>query len=258
MKQPLAGKGVVVTRPAHQAEPLARAIAAAGGRAILFPAIEIRDVEDLTPFMRVVDELEEFDLAVFISPNAAERAIGMILARRTLPAGLRIAAIGGGGLRALAARGVTGVIAPEARYDSETLLELPEVATARRVAIFRGAGGREHLGEALRARGATVAYAECYRRCRPEADPKPLLDAWSRKQVDAVAVTSSEGLRNVFEMVTSAGHAYLQGTPLFAPHPRIAQAARELGVRTVVVTGPGDEGLLTGLAAFFGANAHRP
>ncbi len=251
MKHPLARKGVVVTRPAHQAESLARAIEAAGGRAILFPAIEVRDVEDLAPFMRVVDELEEFDLAVFISPNAAERAIGMILARRELPPGLRIAAIGGGGVRALAARGITGVIAPEARYDSETLLELPEVAAARRVAIFRGAGGREHLGEALRARGATVAYAECYRRCRPESDPRPLLEAWSRKQVDAVTVTSSEGLRNVFEMVASAGHAPLQGTPLFAPHPRIAQAARDLGVRTVVVTGPGDDGLLEGLAHFF-------
>ncbi len=251
MKGPLAGKGVVVTRPAHQAESLARAIEAAGGRAILFPAIEVRDVEDLAPFMRVVDELEEFDLAVFISPNAAERAIGMILARRELPPGLRIAAIGGGGVRALAARGITGVIAPEARYDSETLLELPEVAAARRVAIFRGAGGREHLGEALRARGATVAYAECYRRCRPESDPRPLLEAWSRKQVDAVTVTSSEGLRNVFEMVASAGHAPLQGTPLFAPHPRIAQAAGDLGVRTVVVTGPGDEGLLEGMAHFF-------
>jgi uroporphyrinogen-III synthase len=255
--KPLAGKGIVVTRPAHQAEQLARAIGEAGGRAVLFPAIEIRDAEDLAPFMRVVDELDEFDLAVFISPNAAERAIGLILARRALPPGLRIAAIGGGGVRALAAQGVTGVIAPEARYDSETLLDLPEIAGARRVAIFRGAGGREHLGEALRARGATVAYAECYRRCRPEADPKPLLDAWSRKQIDAVTVTSSEALRNVFEMVTQAGRAPLLATPLFAPHPRIAQAGRDLGVRTVVVTGPGDEGLLTGLAAYFGANASK-
>jgi len=249
--KPLAGKGIVVTRPAHQAGQLARAIDAAGGRAVLFPAIEIRDAEDLAPFMRVVDELDEFDLAVFISPNAAERAIGLILARRALPPGLRIAAIGGGGVRALAAQGVTGVIAPEARYDSETLLEVPEIAGARRVAIFRGAGGREHLGEALRARGATVAYAECYRRCRPEADPKPLLDAWSRKQIDAVTVTSSEALRNVFEMVAEAGRAPFLATPLFAPHPRIAQAARDVGVRTVVVTGPGDQGLLESMARFF-------
>ncbi len=251
--KPLAGRAIVVTRPAHQAQALARAIEDAGGRAILFPAIEIRDVEDLAPFVRVVEELEEFDLAVFISPNAAERAIGMILERRALPAGLKLAAIGSGGVRALAARGVSGVIAPPERYDSEALLELPEVASARRVAIFRGAGGREHLGEALRARGATVAYAECYRRCRPDLDPKPLLDAWSRREIAALAVTSSEGLRNVFDMVGEPGRAHLQRTALFVPHPRIAQAARDLGVRTVVVTGPGDDGLLAGLAAYFSA-----
>jgi uroporphyrinogen-III synthase len=139
VRQPLKGKGIVVTRPAHQAAPLARSIEEAGARAVLFPAIEIRDMEDLAPFYGIVDELQEFDLAIFISPNAAERAIGMILGRRALPPGLRLAAIGGGGVRALAARGVTDVIAPEGRYDSEALLELPEVAAARRVAIFRGA-----------------------------------------------------------------------------------------------------------------------
>ena len=252
MKHPLKGKGIVVTRPAHQAGPLARSIEEAGGRAILFPVIEIRDLEDLGPFYGVVDELEEFDLAVFISPNAAERAIDMILARRALPRGLRVAAIGGGGARALAARGVTNVIAPEGRYDSEALLELPDLAAVRRVAIFRGAGGREHLGEALRARGASVAYAECYRRSRPDLDPRPLLEAWARGAIDAMTVTSSEGLRNLSGMVADAGRSALQRTALFVPHPRIAQAARDLDVRTVIVTGPGDPGLLDGLAAYFG------
>ena len=250
---PLAGKGIVVTRPAHQAQSLARAIGEAGGRAVLFPAIEIRDAADLAPFHAVVDRLDEFDLAIFISPNAAERAIGMILARRALPPRLRMAAIGGGGVRALAARGVAHVIAPRERYDSEALLELPEVAGARRVAIFRGEGGREHLGESLRKRGAHVEYAECYRRVRPALDPGPLLEAWHRGEIHALAATSSEGLRNLFEMVGDAGRALLVRTALFVPHPRIAEAARELGVATVVVTGPGDEGLLAGLNAYFAA-----
>ena len=253
--RPLADKGIVVTRPAHQAQPLARSIEAAGGRPVLFPVIEIRDVEDLGAFTRVVDRLDEFDLAVFISPNAAERAIGMILGRRALPPQLKLAAIGAGGARALAARGITGVIAPQGRSDSEALLELPKVAGARRVAIFRGVGGREHLGEALAARGAAVEYAECYRRGRPDLDPRPLIEAWARREVDAVTVTSSEGLRNLFEMTGAAGLEPLRSTPLFVPHPRIAAGARALEVRNVVVTGPGDDGLLTGLVAYFGAKA---
>jgi uroporphyrinogen-III synthase len=255
--RPLAGIGVVVTRPAHQAQALARLIEDSGGRPILFPAIEILDVEDLGPFTQVVDRLEQFDLAVFISPNAIERAVSLIRSRRQFPPGLKLATIGGGGVRALAAHGITGAIAPQGRYDSEALLEVPEIAGAKRVVIFRGEGGRELLGEALKARGARVEYAECYRRCRPDRDPAPLLDAWAHKTLDAVTVTSSEGLRNLFEMVGDDARGQLQQTPLFAPHPRIAEAARALEIKTVVVTGPGDAGLVAGLTAYFGVAASR-
>jgi uroporphyrinogen-III synthase len=249
--KPLAGKGVVVTRPAQQAQPLARLIEEAGGSPILFPAIDIRDVADIGPFERVVERLDEFDLAIFISPNAIERALRLIRARRELPPRLRIAAIGGGSVRALERHGVTGVIAPQGRYDSEALLERSEVAGAKRVVIFRGEGGREHLGEALRGRGATVEYAECYARVRPAADPAPLLRVWTGGDVHAVTATSSEGLRNFADMIGDGGSELLARTPVFVPHPRIAEAARGLGVRTVIVTGPGDAGVLDGLQAFF-------
>ena len=73
--KPLAGKGIVVTRPAEQAQALAAMIEAVGGRAIRFPAIAIRELEDLGPFDRLVERLDEFDLAIFISPNAVERAM---------------------------------------------------------------------------------------------------------------------------------------------------------------------------------------
>ena len=146
---------------------------------------------------------------------------------------------------------MTGIIAPMGRYDSEALLERSEIAGARRVVIFRGEGGREHLGDALTARGAAVDYAECYRRARPALDPAPLLRTWSEGGVHAVTATSSEGLRNFAEMIGAPGRDRLQGAPVFVPHPRIAEAARALGIRTVIVTGPGNEGMLDGLQAFF-------
>lgn len=253
--KPLAGKGIVVTRPSHQAQELAQLIRRLGGRPILFPAIEIRDVDDLGPFMRLVDRLDQYDFAIFISPNSVERAMSLISARRSLPARLKVATIGGGSVRALERHGVTGVIAPQGRYDSEGLLELPAFAAVsfKRVAIFRGVGGREELGDTLRERGAKVDYAECYRRVRPEPDTAPLLRAWLRNELDAITVTSSEGLRNLFEMIGEPGRAQLLRTPLFVPHPRIAEAAHARGVERVIVTGPGDEGLLTGLAACFSA-----
>jgi uroporphyrinogen-III synthase len=253
--KPLAGRSIVVTRPAHQVQAFARLIADAGGRAILFPAIEIRDLEDPEPLARLIDRLDEFDLAIFVSPNAVERAMSLISARRGFPRQLAVATVGGGSVRALERFGITGVLAPQGRFDSEALAELPALAamSGRRVVVFRGAGGRDFLGEALRERGAVVEYAECYRRVRPELDAAPLLQAWSRKGVDAITATSSEGLRNFAEMIGPAGRERLPDTPVFVPHPRIAEAAHGLRVRKVIVTGPGDEGMLTGLAAYFGA-----
>jgi uroporphyrinogen-III synthase len=254
--KPLAGKTVLVTRPAEQARGLAGLIAEAGGRALLFPAIELREVADEAPFLALVDRLDEFDFAVFISPNAVARAMKRILERRALPPRLQWVAVGGGSVRALAGHGISGVIAPQGRYDSEALLELAELSDPRgkRIVIFRGQGGRELLGETLSARGARVEYAECYRRCRPASDPAPLLEAWRRKDLHAVTVTSSEALRNLFHML-GEGRDALSATPLFVPHPRIAQAAREFQAKTVIVTGPGDAGLLTGLTAYFGPRA---
>jgi len=251
--KPLAGRSIVVTRPAHQSQSLARLIKNAGGRPILFPAIEIRDVEDLGPFTRLIDRLDQYDLAIFISPNAVERAMTLISARRKFPRRLPVATVGGGSARALERSGIAGVVAPQSRYDSEGLLDLPAFAamSGKRVVIFRGQGGRELLGETLGARGAVVEYAECYRRVKPDLDAAPLLQAWSGKGIDAITVTSSEGLRNFAEMVGPAGRERLLGTPLFVPHPRIAEAAHGLAVRKVIVTGPGDEGMLTGLAHYF-------
>ena len=249
----LEGRGVVITRPAHQSDALAAMIRAGGGRPILFPVIEIRDVEDTAPLDAVIGRLDEFDLAVFVSPNAAVKGWAAIRARRTLPPKLAIATVGRASARALERLGASAVIAPHAGADSESLLAMPELkaVAGKRVVIFRGVGGRELLRETLEARGASVEYAECYRRMRSEADVDALLAAWDRGEVDALVATSSEGLRNLCEMLGAAGRERLARTPLFVPHPRIAASARELGLTEVVVTGSGDDGLASGLAGHF-------
>ena len=250
---PLAGRGIVVTRPAQQSGPLAERISAAGGHPILFPVLEIIDTPDLQPLIDVSARLEDYQLAVFISPNAVVRTMSQVLPRRIWPARLRVAAIGKGSVRELERFGVTGVIAPARYFDSEHLLELPELQTVagQRVAIFRGDGGRELLGDTLAARGARVDYIECYRRTRPDADAAPLLQAWAGDALHAVTITSSEGMRNLFAMVGQSGQLRLQQTPVFAPHPRIAAVARELGCNAVIDTAPGDDGLMDALFRHF-------
>lgn len=250
---PLSGRQVVVTRPAGQAGHLAGLIRAAGGEPVLFPALEIRDIEDPRQLLALIERLDEFDLAVFVSANAVSKALDFVNARRAWPGRLGVATVGRGTERVLGRYGFSAVIVPKIGFDSEALLDLPELnaVAGKRVVIFRGGSGRELLGETLVARGATVEHAECYRRCRPQADAAPLLELWVQRGIDALTVSSSEGLANLSQMLDAAGRRCLVETPLFAPHERIAAAARKLGVRTVVLTGSGDEGLIEGMSAFF-------
>jgi len=242
----------VVTRPREQAGRLVALLEAEGARALVFPALEIADPADPDAALRIVERLGQYDLAVFVSPTAVDRAFRLV---RAWPAGLRAAALGQGSARELARRGVRETIVPEHGADSESLLALPQLAQVdgMRVVVFRGEGGRALLGETLRSRGAQVEYAEVYRRIRPQADPAPLLDAWKKNEVDAVTVTSAAALRNFAGMLGESGMAALRATPLFAGHERVAAQARRLEVREVLVAGTSDEEMRARLVAYFEA-----
>src|SRR6266852_8393879 len=229
---PLSGRGIVVTRPREHASALAERIRAAGADPILFPTIEILPPENAGAVSSLVQRLDGFHLAIFVSPTAVVRGHELVSASRNWPKGLRVAAVGIGTARALEERGFHAVIAPAGEADSEALAELPELQDlkGRSVVIFRGQGGREWLRTRLEARGARVEYAECYRRARPDADAGGLLARWQRGGIEAVSFPSAEGLSNFFEMLAPTGAGYLRATPVFVPHPRIAAVAERLGV----------------------------
>jgi uroporphyrinogen-III synthase len=254
----LAGKRIVVTRPSGQAEGLAERIRDAGGAPIRVPAIEIQEIADpdLGPLHAVADRLESFDLAIFVSRNAVRKGIELVRKRRggrDWPTRLKVATVGQGSREELEAQGHSGVIAPPAQSDSEALLALPELANlrGRRIVIFRGDGGRQQLGEGLAKRGAIVEYAACYRRVRPEGGER-LRAEWTRG-VDAVTLSSAEGLVNFLAMLGDGATRRLAGVPLFVPHARVAEEAARLGLERVVVAGPRDAEMVAALIAHFGA-----
>jgi uroporphyrinogen-III synthase len=249
----LRGLRIVVTRPARQAALLAQLIESHGAQVILFPVIDIRDVEDTSVLNAVIDRLDSYDLAIFVSPNAVDKGFEAIRARRTVPPALRFAAIGRGSAGALRKLGVGGVMAPDAGADSESLLRVPELNEigGQRIVIFRGVGGRELLRDTLEARGAHVDYAECYHRVKPGADMSPIRHALAGGDIDALVFTSSEGLRNFCELLGAAETDTLARVPIFVPHPRIGETARELRMAHVTVTPGGDEGIVGGMIEHF-------
>ena len=242
----LSGIGVLVTRPAGQAEALCRRIEAAGGRAIALPAAAILPVSDPEPAQTLL--AAPWDLMVFVSRNAVEHALPL-LPGGCLPEGPTIAAVGQATARALAAAGREPDLVPGGRFDSEALLAMDALADVLgfRVLIVRGEGGRPTLGETLVERGARVAYAEVYRRVRPQIDPAPLLANWNR-DIQVATATSDDILQNLLELFTPDGRDALVATPLVVVSERTAELARSLGfARVEVAERAGDEEILAAL-----------
>ena len=254
MNRPLQGRRILVTRPAAQAASLARMIAAQGGQAVLFALLEIGPADDDAALRRAIAQLDDYAVAIFISANAAAFSVPQILAAGGWPKTLQAAAIGQSTAAQLASLGVEDVICPAARFDSEALLELPALAAGalagKKVLLLRGNGGRELLADTLRQRGATVDCVTCYRRSGPADGPALLLTAWRAGQLNALTVSSSEGLRHLLDLLDVEGRAFLQKTPLFVPHARIAENARALGLEKIILTDAADAGLIAGLGAY--------
>jgi len=247
---PLAGVGVIITRPARQAAGITRQLAALGATPIVFPAIVILPPANRASLDSAHATLDQVDIAIFVSANAVEYGVPAPVA---WPSRLRTLAPGPGTAAALAATGIANATIPVTTFDSDGLLALPELhgVAGKSIVIFRGEGGRGYLGEALRARGAQVTYAECYRRAAPATGAAGLSEVLREGRAHALTLTSSEGLDNLCALLDAADVRRLRQLPAFAPHPRIAQHARELGFDPVE-TGGADAGLIAGLLEWFG------
>jgi uroporphyrinogen III methyltransferase / synthase len=100
---------VVITRPAGQSAELISALAAQGIDAFEFPLIDIADAADNAPLVEAFSMLQRYALAVFVSPNAVDRAFASIagtLPAFTWPADVPVAVVGPGSAKALARHGI--------------------------------------------------------------------------------------------------------------------------------------------------------
>jgi uroporphyrinogen-III synthase len=243
----LGGIGVLVTRPADQADPLCELIEAAHGRPIRFPTLEIAATPD-PDAARAILALP-CDLLVFVSANAVRHAFALL--PQELPADIAIAAVGKATASRLADVGLEPSIVPADGFDSESLLALPELqqVAGRRVVIVRGNDGRPVLGDALRERGAEVAYAEVYERRLPRRSTANLVRGWDQL-VQVVTATSNTILDNLFELLGAEGGDLLRRTPLLVVSRRMADHARTRGCRRVYLAASAhDDDLLEALCA---------
>lgn len=234
---PLAGIGVLVTRPSDQAGHLCELIEKNGGKAIRYPVIEIVPIDDLSSVHSIIEQLDSYDMAIFISANAVHHALRVVGGKRDFPENVKLVAIGNATRKALEEAGLTVSIVPTHQFDSEALLALPQMmqVKGKRILIFRGKGGRELLKDTLQSRGAHIDYAELYRRTLPAFKVEELGQYWEQNAIDIVTVTSNQALDNLFEIIGKTSKDDLLKTPLVVISQRMLQHAREKGFQKIMV-----------------------
>lgn len=210
-KQNLNGLDVWVTRPSHQAEPLQESIAAQGGHSILFPVLEIQAISPGGNILNLCHHLDHIDYIVFISPNAVEHGVNLLLQYAdSIPERIQLVTIGQASnqkLQQLTSR--TADISPLGQYNSETLLAHPllheKIIRNKQFLIFRGLGGRELLAEVLTQRGAKVTYVEVYQRLKPVINSSEISTLWhspikNNASCRIIILNSNAALLNLIEI----------------------------------------------------------
>ena len=249
----LQGLNVLVTRPKDLASPLANMIEHDGGNAILYPVINIEETSAPANRDKILSQLSTFDIAIFISPTAAAKTFDNIEA---LPPALQVAAIGSGTEKALENHNVKVSITSEGHTSEELLCHKqlqPDVVEGKSIVIFRGVGGREQLGNTLKARGAKVRYAEMYRRTRPQHLASLSNDELN--DISIITVTSNEGLQNLYNLTNNS--ALLKRKALIVPGDRCKQLAQSLGFTEIIQSANAtDSACMAALKAW--AGQHKP
>ncbi len=225
---------ILVTRPEHQARPFFEMIRQAGGGAIRFPVIEIREIglsEESKGLLQ-----QNVGCVIFISGNAVRLGVPAINAVNPEWLGqTRIIAIGNATAARLKERGIEPGLVPPSPCNSEALLAMPEMRdiAGRQYTIVKGRGGRDYLREQLRHRGGKVNEIDIYVRVKPKTCNTPLSELMKAERA-VVAITSVKGLCHLFELASDEQAEWLRENAGFlVPGVRVADAVRDLHIRQV-------------------------
>ncbi len=242
----LQGLNVMITRPEHQARGLQQLITDAGGVPYMYPLLAIQPATDVQPLASILNHLDHYQLAIFVSPNAVNFGMELIHAHGGLPLEMRTATVGQSSARLFQELNSFDVdYCPATDFSSDGLLAMPALQDIRgqRILIVRGQSGREKLADTLRQRGAEVIYLPVYQRLPAECDSDQLTEAIKQKKIDIISLTSGEALDHLFDLVEPA---LLTPMPFVVVNSRLAQRLQERGVtgQILVTTEASDAGIL--------------
>ena len=245
---------VIITRPQVQAAVWAEHLQQWGFAIGRLNLLEICPLVDERQTRAIKNHILNFDLyqkVIFVSQNAVEHGMHWLENYwPQLPMGIDYFAIGATTANKLSSYGIAVkdlAASSSGNMTSEALLaadHLQHIA-GEKILIFRGIGGRGHLAEVLRERGAAVDYCEVYNRSLPAAAHLQLRELLGDSAVphDAciISLHSGESLQNLVALAAALGEnktaiamQCLQKYLLLVPSQRIVCAAQALGFTRVL------------------------
>lgn len=218
---------MLIVRPSARAAEDVETCLNAGWRAEVLSPVKIE--ADAAGLELLSEQYARADAVFWVSPTAIETAVPYL----NLSDGIKIhIAVGQGSCRALERYLGRTVIAPYDGNDSEAVLRLPVWNSLReggRVLFVRGHGGRDFLIKRLRERGLQTELAEVYFRRH-----KPLnFQNFQAENITAAYITSTELVQSLFAQVPPQFSRFFKSLLYFTHHPRIAEALKREGVRSV-------------------------
>ena len=245
---------VVITRPDAQAAPWAEQLQSLGFNSARLNLLAISAVADETKIRAIKNKILDFDLyqkVIFVSQNAVEHGMNWLEDYwPQLPMGIDYFAVGATTAKKLASYGVAVqdlAVSASGGMTSEDLLsaEHLQAIDGEKILIFRGCGGRGHLAEELRKRGAWVDYCELYERVLPPIASEQLQQLFVSTETPGkeviVSLHSGESLQNLLEVVAQlpaaqqpAARAWLHTTLLLVPSQRIVDATKSAGFKRII------------------------
>jgi uroporphyrinogen-III synthase len=233
----------LVTRPTAQAAEWVDRLRQRGIDAHALPLLAITPRINDPALTASWDELPRYALVMFVSPNAVKSFFAVKPVQAAWPAALRAAATGPGSVEALIDAGVPRerCIAPtRPPFDSSALWALlrDDDWKGKHVLVVRGNGGRVEFTVALLGAGAHISFVQAYTRDLPQWSTTERATAAAARLAPARHVwllTSAEAMGHLTTLLP--GMDWAQALAV-TTHPRIADAARQLGFGRVVESSP--------------------
>lgn len=225
---------LLVTRPAGQAPELVSTLAAIGIEAVSVPTVAIAEAPPIE-LDRVIENAREAAWLVITSVNGAEALQRRLAAREaTLPATLRVAAVGPETAAALARGGIRVDYVPVQFLTSAIAVGLGDIER-RAVILARSDAATPDLANDLRERGAHVEEIVAYRTLEGPIESRDPLHSALLEHLDGVTFTSGSTVRGLLALASPGDTARALALPAYCIGPVTAATAREAGFSVPVL-----------------------